>query len=79
LYEILVGSGQCKFFLPRSLNQDVIDNYFGKIRNQRSRNVNPTALQFRDSFKSLLIHDFCGKNSIGRNCEATKIPDLFNK
>jgi hypothetical protein len=74
----LVGSGQYKFFLLRSLNQDVIENYFGKIRNQRSHNVNPTALQFRDSFKSLLICDFGGKNSIGRNCEATKIPDLFN-
>jgi hypothetical protein len=78
LNNVLVESGKFKYFLPRSLNQDVIENYFGKIRNQRTRNINPTALQFRDSFKSLLIRDFCGKKSIGTNCEATKIPDLFN-
>jgi hypothetical protein len=28
LYEILVKGGKCKFFLPRSLNQKVIDFFF---------------------------------------------------
>jgi hypothetical protein len=46
LYEILVKGGKCKFFLPRSLNQKVIDFFFGKVRNQRNRTVNPTAMQF---------------------------------
>jgi hypothetical protein len=66
------------FFLPRALNQDLIENYFGKIRNQRSRAVNPTAIQFWVSFKSLMIRDFCGSKSIGTNCEKNNIPDLFN-
>jgi hypothetical protein len=67
-----------KFFLPRSFNQDAVENYFAKIRSQRCRAVNPTALHFRDSFKSLLIRDFFGSKSIGANCESTNIPDLFN-
>jgi hypothetical protein len=78
LYKILVEGGKCKFFLPRALNQDVIENYFGKVRNQRSRAVNPTAIQFRETFKSLMIRNFCGTKSIGTNCEKTNIPDLFN-
>jgi hypothetical protein len=60
------------------MNQDAVENYFAKIRSQRCRAVNPTALHFRDSFKSLLIRDFFGSKSIGANCESTNIPDLFN-
>ena len=78
LYEILIYEGKSKFFLTRSLNQDIIENYFGRIRNQRNQAINPTALQFRDSFKSLMIREFFGSKAIGTNCEETNVPDLFN-
>ena len=78
LHTILVEQGRCKYFLPRCLNQDVIENYFGKIRSQRNRATNLTAAQFKESFKSLLLRNFYSSNSVGANCEKTNIPDLFH-
>jgi hypothetical protein len=36
-------------------------------------------MQFRESFKSVMIWNVCGSKGSGTNCETTtNIPDLFN-
>lgn len=68
LREILVQGGKCNF-LRHSFNQDVLENYFAKVRNQRI-NKNPSAIEFLQNVKSLLIKDFFGSKAIGgTNCE----------
>jgi hypothetical protein len=42
------------FLFTRRLNQDVLEIFFGAIRQQNGNCVNPTAIQFQRSFKKLL-------------------------
>lgn len=60
-------SEKFKFLFTRRLNQDVLENFFGTIRQQNGNCVNPTAIQFQRSFKKLL----CVKlfHSGTENCE----------
>jgi hypothetical protein len=82
LNEEALGTAKIIFFFCQTIRQCKwgysSSTMWEKVRNQRSRTVNPTAMQFRESFKSLMILDFCGSKSIGTNCETTNIPDLFN-
>ncbi|KAG5895485.1 hypothetical protein JTB14_011183 [Gonioctena quinquepunctata] len=41
----------------RRLNQDCIENFFGKIRQQGGNSVNPTPIQFMNAFKKLSCMD----------------------
>lgn len=59
------------FFLPRSFNQDPLENYFGQMRQHRGRNSNPTCAQFKDSYKALLVRSLCSTHSVAANCEET--------
>lgn len=41
----------------RRLNQDCLENFFGKIRQQGGNSVNPTPIQFLNAFKKLSCMD----------------------
>lgn len=61
-----------KWFNPRFLNQDPLENFFGQIRQRGGRFVNPTCAAFGPFFKSLLVNNLSNKQSIGANCEDDK-------
>lgn len=71
--------------MTRHLNQDCLENYFGKIRNTCGNARNPTAIQFSRAFKNLFALKYFEDNE-GSNCleDASDIllaitPDLFKK
>ena len=51
----------------RRLNQDPIENFFGKIRLERENCSNPLVVAFIRAFKKLLFHNFF--NTGNENCE----------
>jgi len=57
-----------RYFLPRHVNQDQLECFFGSIRSHGVRNINPTCYQFICSFKTLLINNFMSIKS-AENCE----------
>lgn len=57
------------FFYTRNLNQDPLENFFGRIRALNHRNNKPDPYTFTCSFKSLIISDVLGPHSAGSNCE----------
>ncbi|CAG9829804.1 unnamed protein product [Diabrotica balteata] len=58
-----------KYFCPNFLNQDPLENFFGRIRSHGARYINPNATAFIHSFKSLIIMDFTSVHSPGFNCK----------
>lgn len=56
----------------RHLNQDILENFFGQIRDNGHRNVNPTPSQFDASFKILLTVNLTSKHSLYSNCEESE-------
>lgn len=53
----------------RNLNQDPVENFFGCIRSQAGRNINPSSSSFASSFKTLLVNNMASCHSPGMNCE----------
>lgn len=53
----------------RNLNQDPVENFFGCIRSQAGRNINPSSSSFASSFKTLLVNNMTSSHSPGMNCE----------
>lgn len=51
----------------RRLNQDPLENFFGKIRQQNGNCRNPTPIQFQRSFKKLFCLGYF-QQSKGANC-----------
>jgi hypothetical protein len=58
-----------KFLLPRSLNQNSLENFFSIIRSHGARNIKPTCTHFKAAFKTLILNNFMAAHSIGANCE----------
>lgn len=58
-----------QYLLPRNLNQDPLENFFGCVRSHGVRNVNPSCDSFISSFKSLIINNFMSAHSPASNCE----------
>ncbi|KAH9632255.1 hypothetical protein HF086_002890 [Spodoptera exigua] len=54
---------------PATPNSDPIENFFGSIRSQGCRNVNPTPDGFEAAFSSLLINSLTSVHAAGANCE----------
>ncbi|XP_022830991.1 uncharacterized protein LOC111359629 [Spodoptera litura] len=70
-----------KYFYPGLINQDPLENFFGRIRAINYRNVNPDSYTFVNAFKSLLISNVMGPHSIYSNCEdddGQTIIDFYN-
>ncbi|KAB0805293.1 hypothetical protein PPYR_02263 [Photinus pyralis] len=58
-----------KSFKPRYINQDALENFFGRIRQRGRRFVNPTCSAFVPFYKSVLVNNLVKKHSLGSNCE----------
>lgn len=53
----------------KSLNQDVIENFFNQLRSNGCANRNPTCEQFEGAFKTLFVGNLTSKHLFGANCE----------
>lgn len=60
----------------RRLNQDALENLFGKIRQQNGNCINPTPIQFQRTFRKLLCLDVL--NSGSENCQGDTDKILLN-
>ncbi|CAG4968775.1 unnamed protein product [Colias eurytheme] len=69
LSKLLFEKYEIEYFYPRNVNQDPLENFFGRIRAINYRNVNPAANTFMNAFKSLLMSNVMGPHSIYANCE----------
>lgn len=68
LSSMLLADG-FRFVALRNFNQDPLENFFGNIRCQGVRNVNPTCVGFISAFKSLIVSNFMSSHSVSSNCE----------
>lgn len=80
LYNFLRDTAGFEYLLTKRLNQDCLENHFGKIRSENGNCINPTPIQFRRTFKKLQCVNLL--NSGTENCEADvdqmllKLPDF---
>ena len=58
-----------KSILPRNLNQDTLENFFGSSRIMGCRNNNPSCTSFSASYKKLILNNLMSTHSPGSNCE----------
>lgn len=63
----MLGSKGIKSLLPRNLNQDSLECFFGAIRNVGS--ANPTCNAFTSAYKTLVLNNLVSSHSPGSNCE----------
>ncbi len=56
LYSYIVKSGDLDFLLTFKLSQDPLENFFGSIRMACGNNNNPTCIQFKSAFQTLLCN-----------------------
>jgi len=56
LYNNIVKSGDLQFILTFKLSQDPLENFFSSIRMSCGNNNNPTSIQFKSAFQSLLCN-----------------------
>ncbi|XP_063371190.1 uncharacterized protein LOC134659477 [Cydia amplana] len=78
LSKILFSTYKVKYFYPRFVNQDPIENFFGRIRAINYRNVNPDANTFIYSFKSIVLSNILTPQSTSMNCEDDDGETLIN-
>ena len=77
LYEYVVTSGEMTFMCTFRLSQDPLEKFFSSIRMSCGFNNNPTTIQFRAAFESLLCNSLNRKNN--GNCifdDTITIPSL---
>lgn len=65
-----------QYLLSRRLNQDALENLFGKIRQQNGNCINTTPIQFQRTFRKLLCLDIL--NSGSENCQGDPDKVLLN-
>ncbi|XP_028172163.1 uncharacterized protein LOC114361369 [Ostrinia furnacalis] len=58
-----------EYFYPRYINQDPLENFFGRIRAVNYRNTNPDVNSFVYTFKSLVLSNMLSPHSKFSNCE----------
>ncbi|KAL4720735.1 hypothetical protein ACJJTC_014017, partial [Scirpophaga incertulas] len=66
------------YFYPRYINQDPLENFFGRIRSINYRNVNPDVNTFVYAFKSLVVSNILSPHSKFANCEEDDGDTLIN-
>ena len=69
------------YLCTRKISQDVLENWFSKIRGKGSFNLYPSVQDFQRRYKLLLLKD-CISNSVQSNCEedsATVLSNLLNE
>lgn len=66
LAKLLFSEYNVEYFYPRLINQDPLENFFGRIRAMNYRNVNPDVNTFVHTFKSLVLAIYCRLNRNSR-------------
>lgn len=56
LYENIISTGEMNFMCTFRLSQDPLENFFSSIRMSCGSNNNPTTIQFKSAFQSLLCN-----------------------
>jgi len=56
LYDYVISSGDMNFMCTFKLSQDPLENFFASIRMSCGLNNNPTSLQFKTAFQTLLCN-----------------------
>lgn len=67
--KLLFDKFNVDYYFARNINQDPLENFFGRVRALNYRNINPDANTFINSFKSLLISNLLSPHSKFSNCE----------
>ncbi|XP_052745477.1 uncharacterized protein LOC128199528 isoform X2 [Bicyclus anynana] len=67
--KLLFEKYSIEYFYPRFINQDPLENFFGRIRSLNYRNINPDANTFLHAFKSLVLTNLLSPHSKFANCE----------
>lgn len=67
--KFLMKEYDVEYLYPRIINQDPLENFFGRIRAINYRNTNPDVSSFIYSFKSLVISNILAPHSKHANCE----------
>lgn len=62
-----MASQGIRSILPRHLNQDSLENFFGAIRSIGS--INPNCHSFVSAYKTLVLNNLISPHSPGANCE----------
>ena len=63
--------------MPRNLNQDALENFFGQVRQHRGPMNCLSPKQFEELYKSIMVKHMSGGHSINSNCEETFQSSLF--
>lgn len=58
-----------KYVVARNFNQDPLENFFGKVRQNNGDYKTQDPASFRAAFKTLTVISFSGVHSPGGNCE----------
>ncbi|CAG9786340.1 unnamed protein product [Diatraea saccharalis] len=69
LAKLLFSQFGVEYFYPRFINQDPLENFFGRIRAVNYRNVNPDVTTFIYAYKSLVLSNILSPHSKYSNCE----------
>ncbi|CAH1980465.1 unnamed protein product [Acanthoscelides obtectus] len=77
LFEDLVKSGTLNFLLTYKLSQDHLEMFFAAVRRRGGFSNNPTAWQFEQAYKRLLIHSEIA-SSESANCLAQDSTSILN-
>ena len=67
-YLVRLPTAEGKFFLSEQLNQDPLENYFGKQRSKGGRSDNPTAKQCLQNATSLRLQGSLALDPVRGNC-----------
>lgn len=78
LWGILHEKYNFKFFYPRHINQDALENLYGSLRSYGYRNVNPTPDAFVYTLKALIVNNFASVKSNNENCETDSSEGLLD-
>lgn len=65
-----------KYLFTRRLNQNPLENFFGKVRSMNDNAFNPTSIQFYFTFRKLFAIQYCNIDT--GNCAADKDESLIN-
>ncbi|CAK1584401.1 unnamed protein product [Parnassius mnemosyne] len=76
--KLLFEQYNVEYYYPRNINQDPLENFFGRIRAINYRNVNPDANTFIYAFKSLMLSNMLSPHSKFSNCEEDNGETLLN-
>lgn len=68
-----------KFLLIRRSNTDLLENFFGAIRQQGGNSDNPTAVQLKRAFRKLFFNSYLQSSAGSSDQDFNTLLGLFSK